>query len=276
MHDHGTNGEAGGVRYIFLFAPNNSGTTVSCQYLAAQTGGYLPPYGYNEGQMAPAVRKVMRTRPWDAANRFDWGWIRGEWDALCRAAGKGLFIEGSPPNMVRVADIRAVFDGAADYLFFLSHPYMQIASCAYNYGAPDRQPIEAYARHWLIKAATIRRGMADNPDIALVTYEAFCADPGVLNRALGLPVRPVAPVEGKRADGNGRIRNLSARNIAFLRESEIDRIRAVLQTETGLVEGFGYDLPRGAECLRGISAQAGLVAEGLRRRVEWESRDAAG
>jgi hypothetical protein len=260
------------IRYIFLFGPNNSGTTVSCQYLAAQTGGYLPPYGHNEGQMAPAVRAMMRHQPWRKDTQFDWHWIRGEWDGLCRDAGKGLFIEGSPPNLMRVNHIRQVFDGSASYVFFLSNPWMQIASEMYNYATAERRSVESFMQQWLFKAAQIRQAMQSNPDIPLVTYEAFCAQPSVLNQALALPERAITPLAGKRAGDAAEIRDMSARNIAFLRAEEIDRINESLSSDPEILRAFGYEIFPSCDLLQRMSQQVVLFADGLKRRREWDRR----
>ena len=48
--------------YLFLISPNNSGTTVMSQYIAQRFDFYLPPFGNNEGQFAPAVESMMRDR----------------------------------------------------------------------------------------------------------------------------------------------------------------------------------------------------------------------
>lgn len=274
------------VRYVFLFAPNNSGTTVMCQYLADQTGGYLPPFGNNEGQMAPALKRLMRVRPWDASNRFDWPAIHAQWDRLCRRAGQGLFIEGSPPNLLRVEDIRREFDGRAQYLCALSSPYMQVASCLYNYHKPGGDglttQVKSLARQWLVKARALRATLKAHEDIKLVRYEDFCADPGLLNAALGLERRAQGAIRGKWTSGDTRIRDATARNLGFLRTQEIDRISAVLARAPAVLRFFGYELTGGQACLARLSAQEELFAQGVERRARWDrhggrvARDVAG
>lgn len=259
------------VRYLFLFTPNNSGTTVMCQYLAAQTGGYLPPFGNNEGQMAPAVRAMMRTRPWDPDSRFDWGFIHGEWDRLARAAGKALFIEGSPPNLMRVDAIRAEFGELGRYACSLPHPYMQVASGLYNYYSPETANPRALARQWLDQAAALAAALDRHPGMALVRYEDFCADPGRLNAAYGLPVVEGAVIAGKWNTRDTAIRNAAARTIGFLTADEIDRIAARLAPAEALLARFGYDLEAGAACLARLSEQTDLFAEGIERRHLWEA-----
>lgn len=259
------------IDYLFLFTPNNSGTTVMCQYLAAQTGGYLPPFGNNEGQMAPAVRAMMRERPWDADRQFDWAFIHGEWDRLARAAGKTLFVEGSPPNLMRIDAIRAEFGDRARLACSLCNPYMQIASSAYNYRKPGEVKLAGLARLWLRQAGTIAAALAADPALRLVRYEDFCADPTRLNAAFGLPVVTGAAIAGKWNTRDTAIRNAAARTIAFLTAGEIDRITALLAPEAALLAGFGYAPESGADCLARLAGEADLFAQGLERRRLWEA-----
>ena len=122
------------LTYLFLFCPNNSGTTVLSQYLASQIDGYLPPYGNNEGQMVPAVRKMMREKPWNASIDYDWAFIRAAWDEM--RDGR-IFVEGSPPNLLRFDSIREVFGQDSSAVISICDPYQHIASCMKRY---DRHP----------------------------------------------------------------------------------------------------------------------------------------
>ena len=258
------------VDYLFLFTPNNSGSTVMCQYLAAQTGGYLPPFGNNEGQMAPAVREMMRTRPWDPDSRFDWAAIHAEWDRLAGKAGKTLFIEGSPPNLMRIEAIRAEFGPRARFACAISHPYMQVASSVYNYRKPGGMRLKGLAELWLTQAGALAAALEADPALALVSYEDFCEDPTRLNAAYGLPVVEGAEIAGKWNTRDTAIRNAAARTIAFLTAEEIDRIAGPLAAGQALAARFGYALEDGATCLARLSAEADLFAEGLARRRRWE------
>ena len=78
------------VRFVFLFCPNHSGTTVLSQYLASQMSGYLPPFGNNEGQMVPALKPMMREQPWNKDQVYDWDHIRACWETL--AAGRAFIL----------------------------------------------------------------------------------------------------------------------------------------------------------------------------------------
>ena len=79
----------GNMHYKFIFSPNNSGTTIISQYLSAHiNNSYLPPFGNNEGQMAPNMKKIMRHNPWNPDSIFDWQFIKKEWDILANEEKK--------------------------------------------------------------------------------------------------------------------------------------------------------------------------------------------
>ena len=64
------------IRYIFLFSPYFSGTTIISQFLNNNIrNSYLPKFGNNEGQMAPYVRNIMKKNPWIRDVNFDWNFI---------------------------------------------------------------------------------------------------------------------------------------------------------------------------------------------------------
>lgn len=275
-------GNRKGGTYFFVFAMNNSGTTAMSQYLAARADAYLPPFGNNEGQKAPGVRRIMRDNPWDPAQRFDWAEVHRLWEALRAASGKRVFVEASPPNILRVADIRAEFDGCARYAFSICDPYMQIASTLYNYTDPPMGAghLRSKADAWIERARALRAGIAANPDIPLVSYEAFCADPEALCRAFGLPPAPAGSevaIDGKHTGSYRRVRNLAARNLGFLAFDEIDAITEVLAPHADLLAHFGY-APQSGEALIGAlwrDAPA-LVHAGVLRRIRWEGTGPGG
>lgn len=258
--------------FCFLFTPNNSGSTVISQYIAAQIGGYLPPFGNNEGQMAPAVRAMMRRRPWRRDTVFDWGAIRSAWEALRDEAGAAVFVEASPPNLVRVDHIVAAFGGDARYLMSVSNPYLFIGSRLYNYGAPPMSEAApaAAARAWIKRARFVRRWRAAYPAMPLVTYEGFCADPASVNAALGLPVRPTPALAGKATTGERRIRDMTAAAIGFLTAPELDRASEALAEAAEDMAALGYETTPGDALLSAAEAAApDLLARGLDRRAGW-------
>ena len=262
------------VEFLFLLSPNNSGTTVIGQYLQSQTGGYLPPFGNQEGQMAPAVRDMMRKAPWNPDEPFDWAFIRAEWEKLARAAGNPLFIECSPPNLIRTEGIRPAFDGIARYLVSISSPYSFIASNLFNYTGPPVRPetLTTMTEAWITRAGRLRAECQAHPDTPRINYEAFCADPTVVNRALDLPVIEDAVIRGKGNMPIGRIVDLTARNLAFLDFGEWDRVNAMLSDHTDLLDFFGYTLSPGEALIEHSAAFPAQFHAGIIRRSKWNAR----
>lgn len=220
--------------------------------------------------MIPEVRSIMRNQPWNPEQNMDWYLIKGVWDSYCRRNGSNVFIEGSPPNLLRCSEIRKVFDEVARYIAFISSPYMQIASSLYNYKAPNNFASVALTNEWLRKAQCVREVVEGYKDISLVSYEAFCRAPRVVNEALDIPVIDGYQVYGKHNTRIQTIVDSSARTISFLRADEIDGINELLMERADLIEFFGYELKRGRDLLKELSVDVEQYKAGVDRRSAWE------
>lgn len=262
-----------GVEFLFLFSPNNSGTTVIGQYLETQTHGYLPPFGYFEGQMAPSVKEIMRADPWNPEQVHDWSFIRREWATLADEAGKSLFIECSPPNIMRTEQIRSAFTDAAHFLVSTSSPYSFVASNIYNYVRPPLGPttLKTAAEAWAMRAARLMADCMAHPDTPRITYEAFCKDCTTVNRALGIGVQPFGKLKGKANNPVSRIVDMSNRNLAFLTFDEWDQVNEVLEEHRPLVDFFGYEIRPGEELIVEATATPALFHAGILRRLSWDT-----
>lgn len=264
------------VEFIFLFSPNNSGSTIIGQYLESQTGGFLPPYGNYEGQAAPGVSDEMQAKKWKTDQQMDWPRIRAYWSGLAQDAGKPLFIECSPPNIVRVEEIRAAFGENMRGLFSITSPYNYLASTLFNYQrppAPKKQVnssvIKRRIDRWVLRANSLRKSILANPELPRITYEGFCADPGCVNEALGIERQSVTKLKGKANDPVTEIVDLTARNYAFLTFSEWDRANACLEPHQELLEFFGYGTIPGQKMLEISARDPALFHAGLARRAQW-------
>ncbi len=252
------------LRFFFIFCPNNSGTTVLSQYFASQVGGYLPPFGNNEGQMAPAVTEMMRTRPWDRNQKFDWVFIREQWEKL--AAGD-MFIEASPPNLMRADAIKTVFGRDSSGLISICNPYQHISSAFRRYLNDPKM----VAQHWLRKARAIIRIRQEYPIFPFISYEKFVENPRTINESIGVPFKDTA-LPGKRGSDISGIRSGYCRAIGFLTPNEVIAINNVLETECDVMNGLGYSIC-GPEIL--ADARARDVQEfqiGLNNRREFDRR----
>ena len=254
------------TRFFFIFCPNNSGTTVFSQYLTAQLDGYLPPFGNHEGQMMPQLRDVMRQMPWKKTTVFDWEFIRAQWETL---VSDEIFIEASPPNMLRVDQIEQVFGHDSSAFISICNPYQHVASSMRRYALkPDK-----FARDWIYKAKQIRKLRRTYPHFPFVPYERFVRNPQVINKKLGVPVQD-AKVKGKHGSGIDGISSSFVRSIGFFNEADVAAVTRELETAPGLMSYFGYDLagPDFLDAARENSPEEFNV--GMARRRLWERHQA--
>ena len=264
-----------GTVFFFIFSPNNAGKTVMSQYLAACLGGraYLPPYGYGEGQMMPEVREMMRAAPWDAGAHMDWGHIRQVWQAALSASGKQVFIEASPPNMMRVAAIREHFAGDMKAVISTSAPLRQVASCLRNYGTAPLTPERTgkVTRRIIRRARIQAQNIASFPDIPAITYEAFCRDPALLARAFGLtPPRGMPKITGKKNSLISGIKDMTVADCAFLTEEEYKQVHKLLAKEQGLWSALGVTVESWDDFYR-THGDGPDFALGRQRRADWDA-----
>jgi hypothetical protein len=255
------------IKFFFIFTPNNSGSTILSQYIQSQMGGYLPPFGNNEGQIIPEVRPMMRVNAWDSDHAFDWRFIRTEWEK--HAAGQ-TFIEGSPPDIMRYKAIAEVFGRDSTALINIASPYMRIASCLRRYNRPGTS-VKPMTRHWMRLARAVQSLRQDFAHFPFIRYEDFVTDPLLVNRLLDLPPQEFLG-DGKRGSQGSGVIDMRGRTTLFLTEEEIDTVTALLERERDLVEGFGYKLQSGKELIAELSAlnpaEYDMAQE---RRVEWNA-----
>lgn len=240
------------------------------QYLAQQCDGFLPPNNNNEGQRMPAVAKLMLEGRWQPGHAFDWPQIRSHWHAARTRAGKTVFVEASPPNMVRVAAIHDAFAGEMRAVFSIANPFLHIASSVKNYEtAIEGDVLRRYAEDWVGKAAIQRDNILRWPDIPRIGYELFCRDPGVLNAAFGIPAVPQTPYAGKSTTRISHIVDLTARTIAFLTAAEVAIVAETLAPYTDLLGFFSYRVMDTPAYDALMQAQPDLAASGRDDRRDW-------
>ena len=248
------------------------------QYLTARLeNAYLPPFGNNEGQFAPSVKSMMRKNPWNPDSNFNWDHIKSEWDNLAIESDKKLFIEASPPNIMRVASILKVFLGCK-YLFSISSPYSYIASHAFNYNTeklPLRKMIQQASAQW-IKKANVQKLNIDTSGggARVMTYEEFCENPECILEKLQIDNQLVSDkdviLKGKSNSSFSRIVDMLPKHLAFLGASGIMQVNEILSQEVQLLEFFGYKLLDLYECNIILSQSILLAFDGLERRKRFK------
>lgn len=229
--------------FLFILSTGHCGTTLLSQILAHSFNGYLPPWGNNEGQFCPELVDIMRAAPWDPSHPLPWQTIQAVWRRHLQDSGKPFFIEASPPNLIRFAELQSVFADQASALILTGNPYAYVASCLHYYHVPDYMhwPLDQQlnlvshiCRRWM-ERTTILMNLQQHPAIAAtISYSGLCKKPadvvGALSASCSIP--QVASVETVVLQGKALQRNtitdLSLRNIAFLTEAELDQISSTL------------------------------------------------
>lgn len=263
--------------FIFIFAPNNSGTTVLSQLLAANLrSAYLPPFGHNEGQWIPEVQEIMRNSPWSQNNNLNWKYIKTQWLKYLEQSQKDLFIEASPPNMMKVDDILKEFL-PTHCIFFISNPYLQIASCIHRYSKnmTPQTAIKHFTKLWIMKAKKQQLNCKSHPNIPLITYEDLCINSkktiSKITSGLAKNKKFTSKIPGKKTSKANTIINMQPRHIAFLGIDGIKEINDLLKTEIEILNFFRYHLITEKEANKILRTNPLLSNEGLLERFKWNA-----
>ena len=260
------------ISYIFLFSPNFSGTTIISQYLNNNIrNSYLPKYGNNEGQMAPSVRDIMRKNPWNENVNFDWNFIKNEWDNLAEIEKKSIFIESSPPNIMRVDPILNKFKNCK-YIFSISSPYLYIASALSKVKKSNSKKIEKITNIWIDKAIKQIKNINQFGESGIqTTYEKFCEYQNGLLESLNLDPNLILgnniSIKGKENTKITKIINMLPKHLSFLGISRILQINNILKDHIDILNFFGYKILTIDDCNELISKQPLLAFDGIHRRL---------
>ena len=259
------------ISYIFLFSPNFSGTTIISQYLNNNIrNSYLPKFGNNEGQMAPSVRDIMRKNPWNENVNFDWNFIKNEWDNLAEIEKKSIFIESSPPNIMRVDPILNKFKNCK-YIFSISSPYLYIGSALSKVKNSNSKRIKKITDNWIYKANMQIKNINQFGDSGIkTTYENFCDSQNGLLKSLNLDPNLILgnniKIEGKENTKITKIINMLPKHLTFLGMSGILQINEILKDHIDILNFFGYKILTIDDCNELISKQPLLAFDGIHRR----------
>ena len=257
------------LSYFFIFSPPNSGTTVMSQFLARNIhNSYIPTFGNNEGQFAPNVKKIMRNGEWEEESNFDWEYIKSEWDKLMIAEKKCIFIEASPPNIMRVKEILKFFP-SSKFVFSISSPYSFVASFMYNYKKDINEASKFY-----IKTAKKQILNIDSFDFKppRITYEEFCNDPNTLLRKFDIKCTQDSSndsfISGKGNSKISKLINNLPKHLSYLGFNKIIELNNILLSEPEVLNYFGYQILNVEQCDQIIRQNPLLANEGSKRNIE--------
>ncbi len=158
-----------------------------------------------------------------------------EWGSHCSGGG-GLFVEKSPPNLVRTRFLQAMFPRAS-FLVVVRHP-AAVAGATQKW---SHTPSTSLVHHWVACHTTLRADAPQLERVRVVRYEEMVADPDASLAAIydWLGLAPQASGEPVRADVNARYfaRWRSRARLA----GRLDRKLAARRYE-GDVRSWGYSL----------------------------------
>ena len=273
--------------FFFIFAPKFSGSTVMSQFLANAVDGYLPSTSNNEGQMIPGAKEIIFAQDrWDPNVDFNWSEIKEIWLSHLQQSQKNIFIEASPPNIMRLESIKRSFANEMAGMISISSPYMQISSeIKKKYHKligrkkllqSDQIPaklIQNAAAKWVHMAQAQRRNIESNPSIPFVTYEQFCSNPEevikAFHRETNIPTREstTPKVQGKKETGITDIMDMTCKNLSFLSFKEIGRLTSILAPYEKLLHYFNYHLLGTRDIVQMYDDNMPLVIDGMHSRL---------
>jgi hypothetical protein len=246
--------------HLFVISPNNSGSTVLKNALATSRHTWnLRREGQNTvGFQGPRGTSLRRPLLWagdpetraQAAGAVDWEASRRAWyfQAFARDPGASVFVEKSPPFVLRVAELASAFRDAR-FVFLVRDPYAVIEGIlrrARRSQAPDL--VATAARHVTVCLAAQRDHAARFAERGvLLRYEDLCADPAEATAR----IRGLVPVLGdldlgQRVAVKGLydepLRDMNAEQIARLGPEVVREIGRELAPHRALLRHFGYAL----------------------------------
>lgn len=245
--------------FLFIITPPYSGSTALAKILNTGSGTMLLHWR-GEGQwLVPGLCAGDR---WSEQKYVDYESVRAVWLARFQERRQSrqqlqVVIEKSPPNIVRIRPLLAQFDDHS----LLANNRNPFANCASRLfrdrraaalsGDERLRALTLLVNSWL-EVSRLMRELIIEMDIPLVTYEAFCNNPGVLLDKLRLPqavIRDIdfgASIKVKDYEP-AALTDKNAEQVNRLTSKEVEQIARELRgaDEDGLLAFFGYsaDIP---------------------------------
>lgn len=239
--------------WLFIVGVTNSGTTILARLLEQHAeihglpkeGQFLTralprPDDFGDGRLwAIHPQRYRWTETDDPAparrSMFDWSWHY--------AAGPGIHLEKSPPNLLRMRWLQAHFVPAR-FIVLTRNPY---AVCE---GIRRRRPdctIEQAAQQWVRAHEIMFEDLPHIEHVERLTYETVCAEPLQALRTLEQFLRLRKPFDDSvvqqafefRDDeySGARLTDFNEQAVNRLEPGEIDRITAIARP---MMEQLGY------------------------------------
>jgi len=240
--------------FLFIITPPNSGSTALAKILESSHSAELL-HKNGEGQWL--IPEMSGGDRWNREKTINWELVRSVWlekIELIRASNQDveLFIEKSPPNLVRMDQLIDVFPKHS-LMAFNRNPYASCSSILYRYNSPEDKDeeeriknVSRIADKWVSRSGWIKRWI-DKWQITNFTYEQFCAEPAVYvsELAVKLPVLQTVDVNRSIKVKDYKMQEIvdcNVEQISKLAQKEVDAISEVLTKNPEVVSFFGYDI----------------------------------
>lgn len=227
--------------YLFILCPPYSGSTLLWKLLSTSVNVSALPM---EGQFLPELKELMRDKPWDAARALPWPDIKAVWESYWDK-DKPVWLEKSPPNLIRTRDIRAHFQ-PVKFIVMVRNPYAQAE------GLMRRNHFTA-RRAANFSMMCLRRQLENArqlEDTLVMTYEALVQDPAAVCAQLAafMPVLGdmdhAGHFEVHSIDGtvNRPITDLNSKKIATLSAASLAAMNDIFAQHRETLDAWGYSL----------------------------------
>ena len=232
-------------KYAFILCPPYCGSTLLSQILASSKNVSINnPHGTCEGQTLPEVRDhLFVENRWDENLQIDWTFVKQAWESHWDSK-KSIFLEKSPPNILRARQLKANFEPAFFFLMW-RNPY---AHCESQIRRNGNSPQGAAG--FAIRCLNLqRRNIEQLDNILPISYEELTTNPTSFVQQANsfLPQLGRLRITGSfnihnMLERQLAIQNMNREKIAALSSRERQEINAVFNDNLNTLEYFGYRL----------------------------------
>jgi len=225
--------------FLFVLCPPYSGSTVLWKILGTSPQVSILP---REGQFLDEVREVMRDEPYNADKKIPWKEIRAQWEQY-EDPSKPIFLEKSPPNLVRAFEIEREFE-PCHFIAMIRDPY---ATCEGIYRR-GHKTLEETTKFWISCAQYQKINIEGLKHIINFSYEKLVENTPLIKdqilefipelESLDIDITPkIHSVFGRE---HRKITNLNKHKINRLSNQELSIINNILEKHNDIMEFFGY------------------------------------
>lgn len=241
-------------KFLFALTPPYGGSTVLAKILNTAPNSMILQKRAEGQWLVPGMCEPDR---WEPQKHIDWESVHATWLAKYELIHYhvetiNLVIEKSPPNLVRVRQLREHFPNSC-FFAFNRNPYAHCSSFLHREYSERRRSsdrrgdtVRRLANDWLVRSRYLRDAVLEF-GIQHFTYERFCEDPSdcvarlvaVCPELSGVDVHASVLVKDYGQQG---LVDQNPKNIAQLTPDDIVGISSVLRTDEDLVKFFGYGI----------------------------------